>query len=303
MEKPTPWKEFKKHAKWKVYKPFLYIEWLSENFVHHLSRWSIVVLLEYVGRFTILIGLITYILEAPERERKAKEQTITKHFQAWEVINSGHGKKYSGGRKDALDILVNDKVSLLGIDLSNAIFDSLRISAADMRLADCRNIKLTNAIFDSVNLSYSKFDSAFILNSSISSSNLSFVSFKNSYFENFAFISSQQISHANFENAHLFITNLRKLSLFQSDFTNAKFQIVDLDSVEFIECNLMNVDLSAIQNWQTIKKLSYTNLYGAKFLPKGFKEFAKKKGAVFFANKQMWLDNLPSSRRFIRKRL
>src|SRR6476660_5967717 len=70
-------------------------------------------LLEYLGTFSILIAVIVYFVEAPQRRK-------TKHYQAWQVINTAQGKGGSGGRIDALEQLNEDGVALEGGDVSDA---------------------------------------------------------------------------------------------------------------------------------------------------------------------------------------
>jgi len=76
--------------------------------------------MEYAGRLTVLVAVIFYIVGCPERQRQAENQRKTKHYQAWQVINSAQGKKYSGGRIDALQDLNKEEVDLIGVDIYNA---------------------------------------------------------------------------------------------------------------------------------------------------------------------------------------
>ena len=69
----------------------LWLEWQFQWSVYFLSRTTLFLLLEYCGRLSILVAVIFYALETPQR-------TMMRHYQAWQVINSAQGKGGSGGR-------------------------------------------------------------------------------------------------------------------------------------------------------------------------------------------------------------
>ena len=94
-QRPPHWPEFRAaiRSRWAV--PFLYFDWLSQWAVYVMSRMSLFDLLEYCGSLSILIAVIFYFLDAPQR-------TKMRHYQAWQVINSAQGKGGSGGRIEAL---------------------------------------------------------------------------------------------------------------------------------------------------------------------------------------------------------
>jgi hypothetical protein len=83
--------------------------------------------LEYAGKLTIVVALITYILSADERKRNAEnqrraaeDQRKAKYFQAWQVINAAQGKGGDGGRAMALNELANSAGTLAGINVDGA---------------------------------------------------------------------------------------------------------------------------------------------------------------------------------------
>src|SRR5271165_6253197 len=90
-ERPKSWADFHRSVKWKWLLPFLYIDWLTDWAAYLLSKSAILVFLEYCGTFSILLAVIFYFKDAPER-------TKLKHYQAWQVINTAQGKGGSGGR-------------------------------------------------------------------------------------------------------------------------------------------------------------------------------------------------------------
>lgn len=135
--------------------PFRAFEWLSEWVAYGLSRWSFLEVLEYLGSFSILIGVIFYFSESGDRVKQ-------RHYQAWQVINTAQGKGGSGGRIEALQELNEDHVQLVGVDVSSAFLQSIRLehanllradlSAADIRGGDLRGAVLSYADLHSANL-------------------------------------------------------------------------------------------------------------------------------------------------------
>src|SRR5436305_7256647 len=110
---PEPWREFRRRAKHPVLLPFFAFEYVFEWIAYGLSRWSFLEVLEYAGSFSILIAVIFYFAETDER-------TQSRHYQAWQAINTAQGKGGSGGRIEALAALNDDRVPLVGVDLSDA---------------------------------------------------------------------------------------------------------------------------------------------------------------------------------------
>jgi hypothetical protein len=71
--------------RWMV--PFGAFEWLSEWVAYGLSRWSFLEVLEYLGSFSVLIGVIFYFSESGDRIKQ-------RHYQAWQVINTAQGMSH-----------------------------------------------------------------------------------------------------------------------------------------------------------------------------------------------------------------
>src|ERR1700740_1116372 len=99
------------HTLW--VRPFVVVEWCCDWVAFALSRWAFVAVLQYLGAFTVLVGVIYYFAQGPDRVK-------LKHYQAWQVINTAQGKGGSGGRIEALTELNNDGQPLVGVDVSDA---------------------------------------------------------------------------------------------------------------------------------------------------------------------------------------
>jgi hypothetical protein len=167
---PLHWRAYRSQIRYRWAVPFLFLDWLSQWAAYGLRRLSILELLETCSSFTLLIGLIFYFAEAPER-------TKTKHYQAWQVINTAQGKGGSGGRLDALHELNEDGVPLVGVDVSDAFLQELRLEHADLRRSNFRGADLKGAIlrgsdFEESSLRYANLRGARLNDTNFTEANL-----------------------------------------------------------------------------------------------------------------------------------
>src|SRR6266478_7769918 len=138
-KRPVPWslrRQTIRHA-WAV--PLWAFEWFWEWVAYILSNWSFLEVLEYLGSFSILIAVIFYFSESGDRLKQ-------KHYQAWQVINTAQGKGGSGGRLDALQELNEDRVPLVGVDVSGAFLQRLHLEKANLARANLNAADVRNAV-------------------------------------------------------------------------------------------------------------------------------------------------------------
>jgi hypothetical protein len=173
------------------------VEGRCEQLSNLLERWAFLDILGHVGRLTILIAVIAYFMEADERRMQAENQRKAKHYQAWQVINAAQGKRGSGGRIDALQELVEDRVRLNGVDVSNAYLSQIEIENASLYDANLSGASLYNA-----NLS-----GAQLLNANLSRANLVAANLQ------YADLSRSNLSGAELVNANLSGANLEGANL------------------------------------------------------------------------------------------
>jgi len=150
IPKPPTWAEFRKAriATWAA--PFYIVEWVFEWIAHSLSNWRFLQVLHYLRTFGILVAVIFYFSESGDRLKQ-------KHYQAWQVINTAQGKGGNGGRLDALQELNEDRVPLVGVDVSGAFLQGLllekaNLARANLERADLRAASLRRAKLDHANL-------------------------------------------------------------------------------------------------------------------------------------------------------
>src|ERR1700758_709214 len=161
--RPESWATLKLSLKHRWLVPFRAFEWLWEWIAYGLSRWSFLEVLEYLGSFSVLVGVIFYFSESGDRVKQ-------RHYQAWQVINTSQGKGGSGGRIEALQELNKDGVPLVGVDVSGAFLQGIQLahahlvrsnlSAADLRDSDLAFADLSDSVLQNTNLRQSNLHNA-----------------------------------------------------------------------------------------------------------------------------------------------
>jgi len=234
--RPARWSVRRRSSLHRWTLPFVALEWICEWVAFALSNWTFLEVLEYLGSFSVLVAVIFYFSESGDRIKQ-------RHYQAWQVINTAQGKGGSGGRIEALQELNEDQVPLVGVDVSSAFLQGIRLHNANLLRSNLSSADLRNSDIDNCN---------FML------ANLNSANFRGAH-----------LDHAKFAQADLRNTDLNSSSLVAADFTGA---ILD-------DADLRSADLANIQ-WQHLKSIARTNIAGVKNAPPGFVEWALKNGAV-----------------------
>ena len=236
-DRPSPWNIRKQSiARWKWATPFVAIEWMWEWVAYLLSNWSFLEVLDYLGTFSILVAVIFYFSESGDRIKQ-------RHYQAWQVINTAQGKGGSGGRIEALQELNEDKVPLVGVDVSSAFLQGLDLHGANLMRSDFSSADVRNSNFNSVDLTLSNLNSA------------------------------------NFRNARLDHAKLIQADVRNADLTGSSLIGADLSGVILDDSDLGRADLRDIA-WQHIKSVNGTNIAAVRNAPAGFITWALNHGAA-----------------------
>ena len=234
--RPLPWTAKKQRiaAVWLL--PLVGIDWVWEWVAFALSNWVFLEVLEYLGTFSVLVAVVFYFSESGNR-------TKLRHYQAWQVINTAQGKGGSGGRIEALQELNQDRVPLVGVDVSSAFLQGLHLEHAsllrsDFSSADVRNGDLARSDFTMANLTSTNLRDA-------------------------------ALDHAQFLQANLRDADLTGASLVGADFSGATMDGADLHNADFRDVK-----------WQQIHSVKGTNIAELKNPPEGFVAWALKSGAI-----------------------
>ncbi len=235
-ERPAVWAERKLQTKHAWLLPFVALEWIWEWIAYALSNWTFLEVLDYLETFSVLIAVIFYFSESGDRVKQ-------RHYQAWQVVNTSQGKGGSGGRIEALQELNADRVPLVGVDVSGAFLQGVRLEKArllraNFSAADVRDGRLPSADFSNANL-----------------------------------------RSANFRRSSLEQVSFQGASLDEIDLTGAGLAGADLTDASLADADLSNADLRDI-HWEHIASVKNTNIFGVKNAPQGFVDWAVKHGAV-----------------------
>ena len=234
--RPAPWALTKSGIKHKWTTPFFALEWVFEWFAYFLSNWRFLHVVNYLRTFGILVAVIFYFSESGDRLKQ-------KHYQAWQVINTAQGKGGNGGRLDALQELNEDRVALVGVDVSGAFLQGLHLEKANLARANLNAADVRNAVVPSIDLS----------DADLRSANFRECNCRNAIFRN-----------ANLEDA---------------DFSGADLTGAVLAGASLADADLRNADLRGI-NWHQITGIKGANIAGVKNAANDFQAWAQKNGAV-----------------------
>jgi uncharacterized protein YjbI with pentapeptide repeats len=216
--------------------PFRVFEWLLEWVAYGLSHWSLLEVLEYLGSFSVLVGVLFYFSESGDRVKQ-------RHYQAWQVINTAQGKGGSGGRIDALQELNEDKIQLVGVDVSSAFLQGVRLEHANLLRADMSSSDLRGSDLKYADLT-------------------------------FADLHSANLRGSNLEDVTLSNAVLKDADLVGADLAGAKLYGADLSSADLRQANLKDVQ------WKQIGSVNGANIAGVKAAPEGFIKWALANGAI-----------------------
>jgi uncharacterized protein YjbI with pentapeptide repeats len=144
-------------------KPFLWIDWACQWIAYLAGNLAVFRVLEYAGKLTVLIALITWIADYPERQKEAIRT-------AWSVVNAK-----GGGRKESLEYLVRRNVDLKGLYGGDGYFSAIKLPAGDdlswsnLEGANFESAELTSVKLDGSRLSGVRFNKANLTNASFRS--------------------------------------------------------------------------------------------------------------------------------------
>lgn len=286
------WQERRKRIRYRWAVPFVYAEWRCEQLSHLLEQWAFLDILGHIGRFTILIAVITYFMGADERRTQAENQRKSKHYQAWQVLSAAYGKPGGGGRRDALQDLNGDRVSLAGINVSDAKLPGLDLHDAHLR----------DANFFEADLYEADFSNAHLMMANLSEAQLGNANLSRAYLRD-ANLSGAKLTHAKLIGAHLLFANLSNAVLLAADLSSAELTAANLvgallrgtnlsgaylTDANLQDANLSGSNLSDIKNWQHIKNIDSANIYDVTNAPAGFVEWAIEHGAVRIEDGEEW---------------
>jgi hypothetical protein len=236
VHRPDPWPETRASVKRKWTIPFVALEWFWEWLAYRLSNWNFLHVVNYLRSFGIIVAVLFYFSESGDRLKQ-------KHYQAWQVINTAQGKGGNGGRMDALQELNEDRVPLVGVDVSGAFLQGLHLEKANLARANLHSADIRNAVVPSIDLS------------------------------------DADLRSANFRGCNCHAASFRGATLEGADFFGADLSEVDLSGARLTNADLRNADLRGV-DWAHLANIKGANIAGVKNAADGFVAWALKNGAV-----------------------
>ncbi|WP_081851256.1 pentapeptide repeat-containing protein [Bradyrhizobium sp. URHD0069] len=181
-------------------------QWAYSWLVFWSQQWSFLKILDAAGKFVIIVAIVQWFLESGNR---AKER----HYRAWEIVNSARGAAGDGGRKDALQDLNADGVSLANAPLSNAYLIGIKLQRAILIGASLSETNLLEASLANANLFLADLTNANLARAQLQGADLGSAKLIN------ANLIGANLNEAKLASANLTGANLLGASLFKADLT------------------------------------------------------------------------------------
>lgn len=236
QRRPDRWSEFRKELKHKWAAPFLAVEWLLQWCAYLLSNWTFLHVIDYLRSFGIIVAVAFYFSESGDRLKQ-------KHYQAWQVINTAQGKGGNGGRMDALQELNEDRVPLVGVDVSGAFLQGLHLEKANLARANLSSADVRNAVLPAIDFR------------------------------------DANLRSANFRDSNCRGASFGRATLDDSDFSGADLSGTDFAHATLGNADLHDADIHSI-DWRQIANIRGANIAAVRNAPEGFVDWALKNGAV-----------------------
>lgn len=262
MDRPDSWSRRRASFKNRMLLPFYAIEWICEWLAFYLARWAFLSILEYLGRFAVLIAVASYIFGANDRR-------VQRDNGAWQTINMAYHKSGNAGRDVALETLYHDKADLAGIDLSDSWMIGLDLEGADLHGGTFDESNLTRANLDSASLAGASLRKAFLNEIHLEHANLTEALMRDVHLTaadlrgadlSAAHLEGSVLTDANLEGAKLYNAFLGKsgdsdsvalairANFSRADLRYASLEGLDVEGARFYQADLRYADLSTVSN-------------------------------------------------------
>jgi uncharacterized protein YjbI with pentapeptide repeats/ABC-type sugar transport system substrate-binding protein len=215
--------------------------WLLERYTEKLVNWfeslSFFSLLEYVGRLAIVMAILSFFLDLPERHKQQE-------YETWQTVQSASGKVYSRARIGALERLNQDCVSLEGLNARGAYLRNLRLDqcygvpgGSLLGRWAPRLFQRQGAVLLGADLA-----GAHLENALLPAADLRRVVFAGAHLSS-ADLAAARLENADLGGADLFRADLRGARLSGADLRNADLSNADLQGADLTKARLQGARL------------------------------------------------------------
>lgn len=195
--------------------PFLWIDWICQWIAFLAGNLAVFRVLEYAGKLTVLVALIAWISDYPQRQKAAIRT-------AWSVVDAN-----GGGRKEALQYLADRRVDLRGLYGRGGYFGGVVLTGLDLSWSELSDANFESADLTKVNLQGSK---------------VSGTSFKNAILTDSVFVGAV-ISDSP-------LTNFQGARIGSADFRGAKIIYMSSSLSSSSETRIIQ-SFAAARDWQS----------------------------------------------------
>ncbi|MEM8779478.1 MAG: pentapeptide repeat-containing protein, partial [Cyanobacteria bacterium P01_G01_bin.49] len=247
-------------------------KWLEQSldYIKQLGK-SIV----FLGQFSLLFGVIIFILDAEKREKSSRNQS-------WQVINNIDPEKInaSAGRIEALESLNKgcEEENNPPLGMGQDFWQTWRhLPLTKGFYADCINLNKLNlqgANLSPIKLPWSQLKEVILIEANLENANLQGAELQQSILSKVrlsrANLQGADLSNADLVEAKISGTKLRDANLFQADLTGADLTGADLRGTNLINADLTGANLTRVvfdRQTQPFEKIrDYLPQQGAYFL-------------------------------------
>lgn len=178
----------------------------------------------------------------------ARDQRKTKHYQAWQAIADAHDLRGNLGRKEALEDLHEDGISLTGVeitgraDLEGICLPKVRMDAANLSQANLTNADLHSAHLNGANLQAAALMGANFRGAQLEGANLASVLLDGNK-------GITDFTDANMRDAKMFNLTATQTVLTNADLTGA---VLSNETSHFINCSFVGATLTGAKLFRTV---------------------------------------------------
>jgi Pentapeptide repeats (8 copies) len=179
--------------------PLLWFNWICQWIAYLASNLAIFTVLDYGGKLAILVTVIWWFVEYPERQREAIRT-------AWSVVNAK-----GGGRMENLKYLAERHVDLKGLYAAGGYFSGIALKRQELQGSD-----LGDANFEGAHLEGAHLEGSDLSGTHFEGAHLNGTQFQNArlYPNAPIFDSASDIGGANFSN--IVVANAKEYLAFAS---------------------------------------------------------------------------------------
>jgi len=227
--------------------------------VQWFENLSLLQLANLIGQFTLLLAVVSYVVEAPKRQRDAINN-------ARDIIYERSDQPFSDARIEAFEFLNRNCIPIVGFKIENASmpgihldrcyrwqlnrqsfaqfppqlrrYEGANLSNLDLQGADLRGAVLTGADFTNANLSQVKLSNAILTGANFQGANLEGAYLNESNLDGAIF------KESNLKNAHMTRSSLKKAVFVHADLTGVDLEWSHLPLAQFAHATLEGANLS-----------------------------------------------------------